>query len=171
MSRGLTDSLEDYLHAVAQLERANRVARVKDIADLLGVRMPSVTGALRSLGQRGYINYEKNSFVTLTDVGRRAAGCLTAKKEVVERLLSDVLGVDGARARDMAGRIEHVIDCETNRRMIRLLEYFETRGASAGSLSADDWLDYIGAPEDDSVPALCSDWCNRIYRGADTIPS
>ena len=40
----LSASLEDYLEAILQLERASRVARVSEIAGQLGVSRPSVTG-------------------------------------------------------------------------------------------------------------------------------
>jgi DtxR family Mn-dependent transcriptional regulator len=165
MTRELTDSLENYLHAVSELERTRKVARVKDIAEILGVRMPSVTNALQSLGERGYINYAKNSYVTLTESGRRAAGCLTAKQRVMERFLADVLGVRPGNARRMARRMEHIIDCETNRRLIRMLEYFEGQRRSASLMNREDWLDFVRS-DDDTIPALCSDWCDQIYQAS-----
>ena len=59
--RQLSTSLEDYLEAIIRLEKANRVARVKDIAGALNVQMPSVTGALKTLRDKGYVDYERNS--------------------------------------------------------------------------------------------------------------
>ena len=59
--QNLTPSLEDYLEAILRLERKNRVARVKDIAVLLNVQMPSVTGALKNRRARERVNSEKNS--------------------------------------------------------------------------------------------------------------
>ena len=39
----LSSSLEDYLEAILKLEQTRRVARTKDIARVLGVKMSSVT--------------------------------------------------------------------------------------------------------------------------------
>ena len=52
----LSDSLEDYLEAILELERTNKVARVKDIAEKMGVLKGSVTVALKNLAEKGYVN-------------------------------------------------------------------------------------------------------------------
>ena len=43
----LTESLEDYLEAIAELIEVEGHAHAKEIAAKLNVKMPSVTGALR----------------------------------------------------------------------------------------------------------------------------
>ncbi len=53
--------MEDYLETILLLERANKVARVKEIAERMSVQMPSVTAALKALKTRGLVEYEKNS--------------------------------------------------------------------------------------------------------------
>ena len=45
----LTQSLEDYLEMVHMLRLANGIARVKDIAAALSVKMPSVAKAMVEL--------------------------------------------------------------------------------------------------------------------------
>ncbi|MBP5586310.1 MAG: hypothetical protein J6Y92_08165, partial [Lentisphaeria bacterium] len=45
----LTESLEDYLEAIAELIAVEGHAHAKEIAAKLNVKMPSVTGALRQL--------------------------------------------------------------------------------------------------------------------------
>jgi len=47
---GLSASLEDYLEVIFHLEKENRVARAKDIAEQMNVQRASVTGALKALG-------------------------------------------------------------------------------------------------------------------------
>jgi len=54
---GLSASLEDYLEVIFHLEKSNRVARAKDIADQMNVQRASVTGALKALAGKGLINY------------------------------------------------------------------------------------------------------------------
>ncbi len=79
----LTPSLEDYLETILQLEKKNRVARVKDIAQELGVQMPSVTGALKNLRSKGMIEYEKNSFINLTPQGMDIAVKVYEKHKLI----------------------------------------------------------------------------------------
>ena len=45
----LTSNMEDYLEAILTLQAEQKVARVRDIARRLKVKMPSVTGAVRNL--------------------------------------------------------------------------------------------------------------------------
>jgi len=54
----LSPSMEDYLEAIVGLVRTGKVARVRDIAQRLGVGMSSVSTALRGLGARGLVNYD-----------------------------------------------------------------------------------------------------------------
>jgi Mn-dependent DtxR family transcriptional regulator len=54
----LSESLEDYLETILDLEKTNKVARVKDIAEKMGVLRGSVTGALKNLAEKKLINYK-----------------------------------------------------------------------------------------------------------------
>jgi DtxR family Mn-dependent transcriptional regulator len=105
----LTQSLEDYLEAIFSLEQKNRVARVKEIADALNVQMPSVTGAVRNLKERGLVDYKKNSFITLTPSGLKIARSIYNKHQIVRRFLEDLLYVEAQEAEEIACRIEHAL--------------------------------------------------------------
>jgi len=109
MVEKLTQSLEDYLEAILYLEKKNRVARVKDIAGALKVQMPSVTGAVRILKEKGLVDYEKNSYITLTSRGTKIARSIYNKHQIVQRFLSDVLMVKEAEAESIACQIEHAM--------------------------------------------------------------
>ena len=121
----LSASLEDYLEAIIHLEKANRDARVKEIAEFLSVKMPSVTGALKVLKKKGLVDYEKNSYIRLTEQGASVASSITAKHKVLIRFLRRVLQLSEDKAYDMACRMEHVIDDETEMRLQLLIETFE----------------------------------------------
>lgn len=49
----ISSSLEDYLEAIAEIIERNGHAHTKDIADRLGVKMPSVTNARRRFRRAG----------------------------------------------------------------------------------------------------------------------
>ncbi|MDC7124326.1 MAG: metal-dependent transcriptional regulator [Spirochaetales bacterium] len=162
----LSNSLEDYLEAIIYLERTQRVARVRDIAKLLKVQMPSVSGAMSSLKEKGYINYERNSYITLTELGMSAANCLSSKHDVIGRFLVKVLGLPEERGMEVAGNMLHSVDCETNRRLSRFMEYFEDKCRDNEPLCVSEWLDYIQELVD-VVPFTCSEWCDTNYQKAE----
>jgi DtxR family Mn-dependent transcriptional regulator len=109
----LSRSLEDYLEVIYQLEKKNRVARVKDIADALDVQMPSVTGAIKNLKNRSLVNYEKNSFISLSEKGLVIAESVLNRHSALKEFLQDVLLMPAKTAEDQACKMEHAIDPET----------------------------------------------------------
>ena len=119
----LTPSLEDYLEAILQLEKKNRVARVKDIADKLSVQMPSVTGALKNLKSKGMIEYEKNSFINLTPKGSKIARSVLNKHEILVDFLEQSLFLPAEQAQEEACKIEHSINQDTATRIKNLTAY------------------------------------------------
>ena len=60
----LSDSLENYLEVILKLEETNKVARAKEIAEHLDIQRGSVTGGLKALSEKGYINYQPYSYIT-----------------------------------------------------------------------------------------------------------
>ena len=49
----LTQSLEDYLEVIHVLLQTNKIARIRDIAAALTVKMPSVARAVAELKKQG----------------------------------------------------------------------------------------------------------------------
>lgn len=131
----LTGSLEDYLEAILLLVRQGQVARVRDIAKRLGVGMPSVTAALKTLTKRGLVNYDPYQVVTLTDRGRQAAEGVRGRHQVLRRFLTEVLALDEPAAEANACRIEHAVD---DRALGRLSEFVEF--VQRCRRDGNDWL-------------------------------
>jgi len=105
--------MEDYLEAVSFCAGADGVARVSDIRDMLGVKTPSVTGAMKALAQEGYVLHEPYSGIKLTAKGNRAAGEVKKRHEIFRRFLIQVLGVNPKTAEVDACRMEHAVSKET----------------------------------------------------------
>jgi len=122
----LSPSLEDYLETILRLEKKYRVARVKDIAKSMGVQMPSVTGALKNLREKGLVNYEKNSFISLTDAGVKAAKAVDVKHLILEEFFRDILMLTPEKASEEACGVEHMISGETAERLKHLTQYLKT---------------------------------------------
>lgn len=73
MTHTLSESLEDYLEAIYHIVSQKQAARATDISKRLNVNPSSVTGALRSLADKGLVNYAPYDIVTLTAEGSVAA--------------------------------------------------------------------------------------------------
>ena len=108
----LTQSLEDYLEMVHMLRLANGLARVKDIAAALSVKMPSVAKAMVELKKMGLVRQEPYSGVELTEEGQRVAAMILNRHILLKGFLIK-LGVSEAIADKDACCMEHILSAET----------------------------------------------------------
>ena len=118
MSRKLSASLEDYLEAIADLSQEEGHAHSKEIAQRLGVKMPSVTEALRQLVDMGYIIYNVHYPVQLTATGKTVAMEILTRHRVLTRFFIEILGLSPDKAADTACHLEHVVDSDTIERFV-----------------------------------------------------
>ena len=119
----LSQSLEDYLEMVHMLRLANGIARVKDIAAALSVKMPSVAKAILELKKLGLVTQEPYSGVELTEEGRKAAADVLKRHILLKGFLIR-LGVSEAIADKDACSMEHILSAET----LSTIEDFMKRG-------------------------------------------
>ena len=141
----LSASMEDYLEAIFNLSSSGGVVRSKDIAEVLSVSQSSVTGALRSLSDKGLINYKPYGYITLTEKGRKAASGIARKHEIIKSFFVDILGVDPSEAQEAACQAEHAFGSELILRIERLLEF--VAGADNGKGIAPQIRAFCDNPE------------------------
>lgn len=122
----LTASQEDYLEAIYHISAEKMAARAKDISTYLNVRASSVTGALRSLGKLGLVNYAPYDLITLTEEGKVAAADVVHKHQALKKFLINVLGVETKEADEAACQMEHAIPKAIVERLVKYAEYVET---------------------------------------------
>ena len=122
-SLNLSSSLEDYLESIYNLSENGRVARSKDIAELLSVSQASVTGALRTLSDRKLVNYRPYGYITLTEKGRKAASGIARKHKIIKSFFVDILGVDDSVAQKAACRAEHAFGSEIVARLLSFTRF------------------------------------------------
>lgn len=118
-------SLEDYLESIYHIEASNGAARAKDIAMAMDVKNASVTQALRSLAEKKLVNYAPYEVITLTNSGKQIALDVVRRHEVLEKFLSQVLGLPAGEADENACRMEHSVSRPILDRLIKFVEYFQ----------------------------------------------
>jgi len=131
----LSSSMEDYLEAIFHIEAQKQAAKASDIAKRLGVNNSSVTGALRVLSEKGYINYAPYDLITLTSKGKELAKDVVRRHEVLRDFFVKVLSIDEAEAEETACKMEHAVSPNILDRIIRFVEFVEIcpRGG-------DEWI-------------------------------
>lgn len=120
-TRIVGQSSEDYLESVYLIGLEKRVVRVKDVAARLGVSRPSVVAALGQLHRRGMVAHEPYGGIELTESGRRTAEAVYRRHEVLQKFLTDVLGVSPTVAAHDACLLEHALSPETERLLVRFV--------------------------------------------------
>lgn len=108
---------ENYLEAIFQLASRKGVARVRDIAAALSVHKSTVSSSLKSLAEKGLVNYSPYEMATLTEQGREIAEDVARRHEIIRDFFVRVLGLDPQRADANACRAEHVLDAEVFQRL------------------------------------------------------
>lgn len=127
MTAKLTESLEDYLEAIAELIAVDGHAHSKEIAQKLQVTMPSVTGALRQLLQLDLIIYNTHRPVLLTAKGKALAERIIYHHEVLKLFFSGILGLPIDKASETACRLEHIVDEDIVERFVLFSEAIARR--------------------------------------------
>jgi len=128
--------MEDYLETIFLQDRNGQTAKVKNIADAMGVSKPSVTEALSVLQDRGLVSHQKYGDIELTERGRQTAMRIYSRHKLFFELLRDIFGVSEEIAEDDACKVEHIVSEETAvnlREFLRfVVEQRENNGPYAG---------------------------------------
>src|SRR5207249_2433456 len=117
----LTRSVEDYLKVIYHLSSQGGFAATSDIAAMLDVSPPSVSGMVKRLSETGLIEHVPYRGVQLTAQGRRAALRMIRRHRVLEVYLSQQLGYDWDGVHTEAERLEHAVSDELIERMAKAL--------------------------------------------------
>jgi len=105
----ITVSKEDYLKSILEAESEGEEVISARLADLLKVSPPAVTMALRRLKKDGLVRVESGGEVRLTAAGRKIARKLTLRHHLIERMLSELFGMEWWKVHDEAERLEHAV--------------------------------------------------------------
>ncbi len=122
----LSFSLEDYIEEIYNQVLKNGQAKVTAIADALGVRKASVTGALNVLSEKKLINYAPYSPITLTAQGEKIAKEVLKKHENLAEFFVEVLNISRDEALEIACKMEHIVSDKLFDNMVKLTEYVKS---------------------------------------------
>lgn len=134
----LSPTMQDYLEAIYRLEESHDSVRVKDIAEAMGVKMPSVTSALQTLEEHGLVIHKKYRAVEFTQEGRERAQAVFSRHQALCTFLSDILQIDEETAEEEACQMEHAMSAQTLCRLLALVDFIK-RCPRGG----EDWLEHL----------------------------
>lgn len=117
-----TPAIQDYLGAIYDLSGSGDKPVIgARLARHMHVSAPSITEALRRMQKDGYIRMGGKKEIRLTSRGLTIAETMARRHRLLERWLTDVLGLDWSRAHDEAHRLEHALSPVVEERLAELL--------------------------------------------------
>ena len=102
-------SKENYLKAILEAEAEGREVIPALLAHWLEVSAPAVTMALKRLKRDGYAEVGADGIVRLTAEGRETAYRTALRHHLIERMLSEVFGMEWYEIHEEAERLEHAV--------------------------------------------------------------
>ena len=110
------ESAENYLEAILSLHERHGLVRSIDIANELHFSKPSVSVAMKKLRESGYIEMDKDGFISLLPSGEEIARRIYERHKLLTQLFIR-LGVDPEVAAADACKVEHDLSEETFQKM------------------------------------------------------
>ncbi len=117
----ITISKENYLKAIAEAESEGEAVIAATLARWLKVSAPAVTMALKRLKRDKLIDVSGEGHITLTASGREIAQVLIRRHHLIERMLTEVFGMDWYRVHEEAEQLEHAVSGEFEKKLIEKL--------------------------------------------------
>ena len=117
----ITVSKEDYLKAILEAESEGEIVISATLAHWLSVSPPAVTMALRRLRKDGLVRVQTKGEVTLTTAGRKIARHLALRHHLIERMLSEMFGMEWYKVHDEAERLEHAVSRDFEAKLLARL--------------------------------------------------
>jgi len=112
-SKAMKDSIhvskENYLKAILEAEAEGRQVIPAMLAHWLEVSAPAVTMALKRLKRDGCVKVGDDGIVRLTQAGRELAYDTALRHHLIERMLSEIFGMEWHEIHEEAERLEHAV--------------------------------------------------------------
>jgi DtxR family Mn-dependent transcriptional regulator len=119
--RAPSEVISRYLEAIYYMWSEGEPLRSARLADWLGVSRPTVTIALRRMARDGMVRMTRTKEIELTARGMAEAESIVRRHRIMERWLTDGLGLDWVTADEEAARLEHAVSDVVEKRLYEVL--------------------------------------------------
>ena len=109
---------EEYLQSMFWLEEAGLPITGANIARAMHLSPPTVHEMIGRLERDGYVERNEDKSLRFTEEGRKEAAAIVRRHRLVERFLTDVLGIPWDEVHEEAERIEHAMSPVLEERML-----------------------------------------------------
>ena len=99
---------ENYLKALFNLADEQEHVSVKQLAHVLGIKMPTVTSMMKKLSEKGLVHYESYKPLKLTPQGKKQAALIIRKHRLTEMYLVEKMGFGWEQVHEIAEQVEHI---------------------------------------------------------------
>jgi DtxR family Mn-dependent transcriptional regulator len=117
----ITISKENYLKAIAEAESEGETVISATLARWLQISAPAVTAAMQRLKRDGLIDVAKDGKISLTAPGREIAERLLKRHHLIERMLTEIFGLEWYKVHDEAERLEHAVSKDFEEKLLQVL--------------------------------------------------
>jgi len=117
----ITISKENYLKAIAEAESEGEPVIAATLARWLNVSAPAVTMAIKRLKRDSLIHVNRDGHISLTQAGRDIANRLLNRHYLIERMLTEIFGMEWYKVHDEAEQLEHAVSADFERRLLEKL--------------------------------------------------
>src|SRR4051812_26248696 len=109
---------EEYLQTIFWLQEAGLPMTGANVARAMQLSAPTVHEMVGRLERDGYITRAADKSISFTDEGREHAETVVRRHRLIERFLTDVLGIPWDEVHEEAERLEHAMSPALEGRML-----------------------------------------------------
>ena len=99
---------ENYLKALFHLGGEREHVSVKQLAQVLDIKMPTVTSMMKKLAEKELVHYESYKPLKLTSQGKKEAALIIRKHRLTEMYLVEKMGFGWEQVHEIAEQVEHI---------------------------------------------------------------
>lgn len=118
-----TRAVEGYLDAIYNMKDEGKTVIAARLAERLGVSPPTVSQTLRRMVRDGLITIGPDNEIHFTPQGLATAEAAIRRHRLIERFLTDLLGLDWAAAHEEAQRLQHAVSDIVEARLLVVLDH------------------------------------------------
>ena len=113
-----TEAEEEYLQSIFWLQEAGLPMTAANLARAMQLSAPTVHEMVRRLERDGYVRRDAAKRLEFTDDGLEHARGIVRRHRLIERFLTDVLGIPWDEVHEEAERLEHAMSPVLEARML-----------------------------------------------------